>query len=630
MALSLFRTFRRPGKQNARPPLRSRLSLEALEDRTLPSTDFIVGSIMAGPTESKGVIDLNGTNLLSVPWDGIIGTDFLLPHSFGEVAVGSRGDVFFVGPYQGQDGVFKIDHATQSVSKVLDTQYDRIAIGPGDSVVGLLIPRVEFFPLSYAIERNGQTMLTVLPKDRNPDPNATDNSINDVAVNGNGDIFFTGTYQGQDGVFKIDHATSAVSRVLTTSYQRIALGPNDDIVGSGINQGSDHFNAYIDVNGIRNVTLDNAANPAVPSAVAVGANQSLYFTGTYGGQTGVFRIEHYRNQPLPPGAGSAVPLVITRVLSTPYDNIAVEQDAQTSQISGRVFVDYPGTGQPDAASPGLAGVTVYLDLNRSGHFDAGDPSTVTDAKGGYTFTGLVGGTFTVAEVSPSGYVPTSPLGGSTTVNVSVGQTQSGVNFGNRAVSPQLPLVPQDPATWVHQYGAGKSPAQAARDYWNSTDQWGREVDGFYLSFLHRDAEANGRTYWVSQFAAGADEAAVVRGFLTSAEYMQLHAGDAPFVEALYQDVLGRTAEAGGEAYWLGQLAAGASRSDIVQGFVQSTEAVTQVVDSLYAAYLHRQGEVAGMNFWTQELQSGRESLGQVAQGFLASNEFYTDAGKGTP
>jgi hypothetical protein len=621
---SLFRIFARPGKQNAWPPRRSKLKLECLEDRTLPSADVLVGSIIASPTESKGVIDLNGTNLLSVPWDGQIGVDTLIPHSFGEVAANPVGDIFFVGPYQGQDGVFKTDHATDLVSKVLDTQYDRIALGPGDSIVGLLIPRVEIFPLSYSIQRNGQTVLTVTPKNQNPDPSAADNSINDVAVNGNGDIYFTGTYQGQDGVFKIDQATNSVSQVLTTSYQRIALAANGDIVGSGISQAPDHYNAYIDVNGVRNVTLDNTAY-SVPSSVAVGANQSLYFTGTYGGQTGVFRIDLYLSQPLPPGIWIGVRLVVTLVTSTPYDNIAVEQAAQTSHVSGRVFMDYPGTGQPDAASPGLAGVTVYLDLNRSGHFDAGDPATVTDANGDYTLTSWGGGSFTVAEVPPSGYTPTSPSGGNTTIMGSVGQTLSGVDFGNRSASPELPLVSEDAVTWVEQNSAGKSPAQAAQDYWDSADQWGREVDGYYHSFLHRDADAAGRAFWVSQFATGADEAAVIQGFLTSAEYAQAHAGHAAFVEALYQDVLGRNADAGGEEYWLGRLAAGASQAGVVQGFLHSTEAVTRVVDSLYAAYLHRQGDAGGMNYWVQQLQSGQETLGKVAQAFLASPEFYGDA-----
>ncbi len=153
------------------------------------------------------------------------------------------------------------------------------------------------------------------------------------------------------------------------------------------------------------------------------------------------------------------------------------------------------------------------------------------------------------------------------------------------------------------------------------------MDGYYHAFLHRDAEAAGRTYWISQFAAGMDEATVIQGFLTSDEYAQMHAGDTAFVEALYSSVLNRAAEASGEQFWLGQLAGGATRAQIIQGFLQSTESLTQVVDSLYVAYLHRQGEALGVNYWLRELQSSRETLGQVAQAFLASDEFYTAAKK---
>jgi hypothetical protein len=623
---SRFRLFTGSVKHKTRRPLSSKPKLESLEDRTLLSADLLVGSITGSPVTPNGVIDLNGTHLLSIPWNGQIGTDFFIPQSFGEVATGSQGDIFFVGPYQGQDGVFKYDHSTDLVSRVLATQYDRIALGPGDSIVGLLIPRVEIFPLSYSIQRDGQTVLTLIPKSQNPDPNALDNSINDVAVDSTGDIFFTGIYQDQGGVFKIDQATNSVSRVLTTSYQRIAIAPNGDIVGSGISQTADGYNAFIDVNGIRNVTLDNTTS-LVPSSVAVDANQTLFFTGTYGGQTGVFRIDNYRNTP---PAGTPVRLTVTQVSSTLYNNIAIEQDVWVIQVSGSVFVDYvvdrpPGPLDYNYANPpALAGVTVYDDLNFSGHFEAGDPFTVTDANGHYTLT-KPGGVLDLNEVAPPGYTVDSVTGYPPGFLGGPGLLPPIANFHNRISSSLLSLEHVDPHGWVQQNGAGKSPAQAAHDYWDSANQWGREVNGYYQSFLHRDADAAGGAHWFGQFAAGASEATVIQGFLTSAEYNQMHAGHTAFVDALYQDLLGRSADAAGEAFWVGRLAAGASEAEVVQGFLQSTEAVTRVVDSLYAAYLHRQGETAGMNFWVQEIQSGRETLGKAAQGFLASPEFRADA-----
>jgi hypothetical protein len=506
---STFRIFARAVKQNARHPLRGKLKLEALEDRTLPSADVLIGSIMASPAQPKGVIDLNGANLLSVPWDGQIGTDFLIPHSFGEVAAGSQGDVFFVGPYQGQDGVFKIDHATKAVSSVMNTQYDRIALGPADSVVGLLIPRVEFFPLSYDIQRNGQTVLTVVPKDRNPNPSAADNSINDVAVDGNGDIDFTGTYQGQDGVFKIDHATNSVSRILTASYQRIALGPNGDIVGSGISQAADHYNAYIDVNGIRNVTLDNTAFPVDPRAVAVGANQSLYFTGAYGGQTGVFRIEQYRNKSLGP-AGTAVRLVVTRVLSTPYDNIAVEVAA--SNLTGNAAI--------------VQSLFVQF-LHR-----AGDTTNPQDAGGWVSL--LDHGT---------------PL--STVAN---GVIRSPEALGWQVEGLYQRLLGRDAAAseqaaWAFQIQHGQTLESVNEQILDSAEYQGRFssdkdlVQSLYRALLHRDGSDAEVAGWLAPLPT-VGRAGVVQGFVTSLEFRTDEIGDD------YNQLLHRSPSAAEVAGWL--------------------------------------------------------------------------------
>ncbi len=64
-------------------------------------------------------------------------------------------------------------------------------------------------------------------------------------------------------------------------------------------------------------------------------------------------------------------------------------------------------------STGLAGVTVFLDTNQNGILDPGEVSTVTNAQGDYTFTGLAPGTYPVAEVPPQGWQQASPVAGRT-------------------------------------------------------------------------------------------------------------------------------------------------------------------------------------------------------------------------
>jgi hypothetical protein len=83
-----------------------------------------------------------------------------------------------------------------------------------------------------------------------------------------------------------------------------------------------------------------------------------------------------------------------------------------SAISGTVFRDYNANCVQDAGEPGLAGQTVYLDLDGSGVFKTGDPTATTDANGHYQFTGLGPGTYFVRQVLLGGVLLSAPAGGS--------------------------------------------------------------------------------------------------------------------------------------------------------------------------------------------------------------------------
>jgi hypothetical protein len=69
-------------------------------------------------------------------------------------------------------------------------------------------------------------------------------------------------------------------------------------------------------------------------------------------------------------------------------------------ITGDVFHD---DNRSRRADPGeaLSGWTLFLDLNRNGVADAGEPSTVTDAAGRYSFL-VDKGVYRVVEVMPAG------------------------------------------------------------------------------------------------------------------------------------------------------------------------------------------------------------------------------------
>jgi hypothetical protein len=101
----------------------------------------------------------------------------------------------------------------------------------------------------------------------------------------------------------------------------------------------------------------------------------------------------------------------------------------TGDIQGTVWQDVNGDGVRDPSDPGIAGWTVFLDLNANRVLDAGEPSAITDANGLYSFTGLVPKQYKVREITPAGWDPTIGFDGASTVDVTVGNVTVS-DFGN--------------------------------------------------------------------------------------------------------------------------------------------------------------------------------------------------------
>ncbi|MFT7774456.1 SdrD B-like domain-containing protein [Roseateles sp.] len=75
-------------------------------------------------------------------------------------------------------------------------------------------------------------------------------------------------------------------------------------------------------------------------------------------------------------------------------------------VSGRVYEDLNGNGQPDAGEPGIAGVQIAI----SGPVNQ---TTTTDVNGNWSFT-VPAGSYTVVETQPAGYQPGITRAGSVT------------------------------------------------------------------------------------------------------------------------------------------------------------------------------------------------------------------------
>ena len=69
-------------------------------------------------------------------------------------------------------------------------------------------------------------------------------------------------------------------------------------------------------------------------------------------------------------------------------------------VSGHVYYDLWDIGTHDAGEPGEPGVTVYIDTNKDGAgAETGEPASVTDANGAYSFDSVAKGS-QVREIVP--------------------------------------------------------------------------------------------------------------------------------------------------------------------------------------------------------------------------------------
>ena len=113
-------------------------------------------------------------------------------------------------------------------------------------------------------------------------------------------------------------------------------------------------------------------------------------------------------------------------------------------VTGTKWHDQTGKiGVRDQGDPGLAGVTVFVDLNGNGQFNANEPSAVTvtdnpatpaDETGQYRILYVPDGQYQVLEVVPLGWkqsYPQSPH----VINVSSGDVVQNVDFGNFEYTP---------------------------------------------------------------------------------------------------------------------------------------------------------------------------------------------------
>jgi len=149
------------------------------------------------------------------------------------------------------------------------------------------------------------------------------------------------------------------------------------------------------------------------------------------------------------------------------------------------------------------------------------------------------------------------------------------------------------------------------------------VTHLYQDLLGRNADAAGLALWVNALNSGAlSRAQVADGFQSSTEFRT------DLITSYYTNILGRAPDAGGFNTFLGQLQAGVSRDSIRASFFGSQEFFNRVardptvlVGQLYAQILGRQGSAAEQLYWTSVMVQNGGDRTAVASLFLSSSEY---------
>ena len=181
------------------------------------------------------------------------------------------------------------------------------------------------------------------------------------------------------------------------------------------------------------------------------------------------------------------------------------------------------------------------------------------------------------------------------------------------------------AAWAGLLDSGVSRTQVALDIMASGEYLKRVVDELYLKYLQRPADPTGEAMFVSDLQMGVTIEQVIAAIAGSPEYFQNRGGgtNAGFLNALFQDVLGRPPDPAGFNLFMQDLAQGVSRTAVAAAMLASTEYQKDLITAFYEQLLDRSPDSGGLNTWLQKLQSGQTDQ-QVMAGMIgdAGNEYF--------
>jgi hypothetical protein len=184
--------------------------------------------------------------------------------------------------------------------------------------------------------------------------------------------------------------------------------------------------------------------------------------------------------------------------------------------------------------------------------------------------------------------------------------------------------------WTARVGSTVAPGSFIAGLVQSTDADAllHSTTRLYRAYFLRNPDHAGFAYWTGRRAQGTSLVQISNSFARSSEFVNRYGtlSDADFVRRVYQNVLGRAPDAGGQRYWTDRLRAGESRGVVMVSFSESSEyrrktkAGNEVV-ALYETMLQRAVTASAYQTLVADLAAGRRTTAQVATSLFVSGSY---------
>jgi hypothetical protein len=177
------------------------------------------------------------------------------------------------------------------------------------------------------------------------------------------------------------------------------------------------------------------------------------------------------------------------------------------------------------------------------------------------------------------------------------------------------------ASWSGFLDAGGSRSAVVQGIEASQEYRTEVIDNLYETILGRVADKGGLAAFLEMTQIGGTIEQVKAALMGSQEFFARTGGsNDAFVEAVYQNALGRNADADGKINWLNRLSQGATRQQVADLILRSEEATDVLVGKLYQQFLHRPADDAGLQGWVTDIMNGMSA--ELIAAFIAGSQEY--------